>query len=270
MAENAWNPEDFSALWAAQEDTALRPARPEPANDAVPDRPDREEGSYPNGGGDRTHLTVVDQEVRDGVARLAQAIAVNQVDVVRKGDLEALRVELEGTFTHQLAVALYEVLAASNDRFTVAEDRMTQRITDAIEAHGVRLVTTMEDRELMSMESDEAIRSEMAAMRIRLNGPMDALAVFQRDVRHEVGRLSDIVAGEGAALARRADADAAEFESARGRFEEAAGELGGVTETLGSVKDDVAALREEIAELRQALASGGRRARKEHWWHRSG
>jgi len=275
MAENSMDPEDFSALWGAQDDGGLAPARPEVS---TPDPASDHPGS---GNADRPHMTIVDQEVRDGVARLAQAIAVNQVDVVRKGDLEALRTDLEGTFTHQLAVALYEVLAASNDRFASAEDRMTQRVTEAMEAHGARLVTSMEDCQLVSMESAEAMRSELTEMRGRLNGPLDALASFQRDLRHEVGRLGDVLAGEGAALAGKADAAAEKLDTARreladrfergdARAEDVAGQLGGVSEALGAMKEDVSALREEIAELRQTLASSEGRARKAHRWRRSG
>jgi len=242
MADNSWNAEDFSALWGEKENSVFEPS---PAQADVPDRgigawssPDRSE--------DRTHLTLVDQEVRDGVARLTQSIAVNQVDVVRQRDLEPMRTELEGTLTHQLAVVLYEVLAESNDRLTAAQDHMTQVVTDAIEANNARLVT--------SMESAEAMRSELSEMRIRLNGPIDALGSFQRDVRHEVGRLGDLLASE------RSDEGA----------EEEAVDTGGVSETLVAVKDELSALREDLAEVRQALGNNGRRPRKSHWWQRSG
>jgi len=278
MADHVTDPEDFSALWGAQADGGLHPELLQvPASD---DAPEPEAIRSPtNGAGDNGHVTVVDHGVREGVARLAQAIAVNQVDVVRKGDLEALRVELEGTFTHQLAVALYEVLAASNDRFAATEDRIIQRMTETMDGHGVRLVASMEECQLVSLEAVEAMRSEVGAVRGRLNGPIDALAAFQRDMRHEVSRVGDMVVSEGATIARRADIELAELTAAReeltnrldrgdARADEAAGERTGVSATLSTVRDDVSSLRKEIAELRQALESSARPAPKLHWWRR--
>src|SRR3954470_18095463 len=111
MADHGLHPEDFSALWGAQDEHVLHPARPEPP---------RSEAVEPPQPADRAHLSVVDQQVRETVARLAQAIATNQNDVVRKADLAAIRSDMEGAFSQQLAVALYELLASSNDRFTAA------------------------------------------------------------------------------------------------------------------------------------------------------
>lgn len=273
MAESRSFSDDISGLWGTEEGGPLEPARNgAPSRDPVAD-------AAPTNG---TPAPVVEAHAPEAVAALSRALAAHQVDVVSKAELRAVRAELEGAFTHQLAVALYELLAASNDRFASAEghidqrlDAIADRLAEAVESRADRLAATIEALQGVSADEVAAVRSELVAMREQLTpvggqapGPGDALVAFQREIRHEVGRFGDMVAEQGASLARRADADAQwraadrlqlseRLERSETGAVEAADRLGDVSERLTSLQDDVSTLREAITDLRQAV--GGRR-----------
>src|SRR5687768_2457226 len=113
---NAPFSDDISALWGDQEESALVRSRPETPEKAV----DEAEPAPTNG----SQPALVGEPTDEGVARLAQALATHQTDVVSKAELQRTRAEIEGAFTHQLAVALYDLLGASNDRIGRTEQRL--------------------------------------------------------------------------------------------------------------------------------------------------
>ncbi len=149
-----------------------------------------------------------------------------------QSDLEAVRSELEGTFTHQLAVALYELMAASNARFAAAEDSINQRVDEAVERHVTRLAASLDAHHEAATERSRLIWAEMDSLRQRFIGPVEGLAAFQRELRHEVGRLSDLVSDHGQRAARpsgRRGGGAAELRRA---LAQAADDMGDVSEAL--------------------------------------
>lgn len=267
MADYGSFPDDISALWGPTQEGMLTPAPPPPSNGADPHPADAvvahgngsANGNGSNGqGGGRT--TVVEHEIREDVARLAQAIAANHVDVVRRSDLDAVRSD----FTHQFAVALYELMAASNARLASAEDHIGQRVTEALDAHASRLLASLEEHRAAAAEIPAALGTELATLRQRLGGPLDGLVAFQRDLRHEVGQLHDVMRARDAEWAQRGQDEAERLD----RVAIAAGELGDVPEVLSAIRADLAAVREELAELRGKVEEGSQR-RKSGWRRRN-
>jgi hypothetical protein len=267
MADYASFSDDISTLWGPAGDSGLTPASPAPlpVEEMRPADPPAETATsnglgYGNGNG--AGVAFLEQDLHDDVLRLAEALATNHADVLRPTDLDAVRSQMEGAFTHQIAVALYELMAASNARFATAEDQINQRVIEAVEVHTNRLTASLEKHHRAGTELSEFIRAELNAIRQRLDAPIDGLAEFQREVRHQVGRLGDLAAE--AASARRSEA---ESEASAGA---AAGELSEVASALAALRNDVAALRLEVAELR---ANGGGRRRKTRGsgrWARTG
>jgi DNA anti-recombination protein RmuC len=266
MADHVSFSDDISKLWGPDDEGVLTPTPPASV------RPEDERPADPsptngNGNGSGVRITVVEQDTRDDVARLAHALATNHADVVHRSDLDAARSQMEGAFTHQIAVALYELMAASNARFATAEDKINQRVTEAVEGHTDRLEASLERHHRESRELSEALWAQVDAMRQRMDGPIDGLAAFQRELRHEIGRLSDLVASASAAAVRaeaeserQGDALAERIGHSEERAAAVAGEVGDVASTLATLRDDVSALREQLAELRQAIEDGKTRS----------
>lgn len=281
MADNGYS-DDISALWGAQQESALEPARL-PARDVH--GPEAGPPGSGTGNGNGHGREVGDQGPSEGVARLAEALAAHQADVATKAELARVRSELEGAFTHQLAVALYDLLAASNERFTSAEGQLDRRLDDiaarlarSVEIHTERLLAAVDAQQRTAAEAQQAVRADVAAvedhLRRRLDGPLDGLGVFQRDIRHEIGRLADAVTAQGAESSRRDEVRADHLASVHGELSqriegvaaERGAEMGDLSARITAVGDEVATLHREIAELRHAVDRPRRRGGR---WSRS-
>jgi hypothetical protein len=262
MADDASYTDDISALWGPDDGAGLTPAP------SAPYGAGNHGGESPavsgSGNGNRS-LPAVEGGRREEVARLTDAIARQHVDVGPRGDLNAVRSELEGTFTNQLAVALYELMAASNARFAAAEDSINQRVDQAVERHTTRLAASLDAHHEAATEMSRLIWAEMDSLRQRLIGPVEGLAAFQRDLRHEVGRLSDSVAAHGKESTRQLDAEA---DLGQGDAQ-AQIDMGDLSEALRTMKEDLRALRLEVAELRSAVEAFELLARKSRWRSRN-
>ena len=264
MADYASFSDDLSTLWGPAGEGGLTPAPPpslprETERAVEPQEPAVTNG-HGNGNGGR--LAIVEQDVQDDVRRLAEALATNHADVVHRSDLDAVRSQLEGAFTHQIAVALYELMAASNARFATAEDHINQRVTEAVEVHTNRLTASLDKHHRAATELSEFIWAELDAMRQRLNGPIDGLVAFQRELRHEVGRLGDLVAEATGSPGRPAEGSAVAGGATSAEVTELAS-------ALTSLSDDVAALRREVAELRAGSGVRRRKGRSASRWPRT-
>jgi hypothetical protein len=261
MADDTSYTDDISALWGPGDEPGLTPAPP--ATNGAGSRagePAVVNGSgNTNGNGSVFRAPEGDRGRREDVARLTEAIARTPVDV-RRGELDAVRSELEGTFTHQLAVALYELMAASNARFAAAEDSINQRVDEAVERHTTRLTASLDAHHEAATEMSRLIWGELDSLRQRFIGPVEGLAAFQRELRHEVGRLSDSVAARGQE-ATRLDAEGDKGQ----RVAQDAYDLGDLPEALSAVRKDLRALRSEVAELRSAVEGAERQERKSRW-----
>ena len=271
MADYGSSPDDISGLWGPEHESVLTPAMPEPTLI----EPDPVMPASTNGNGNvsaKAHangarLTMVEHETHEDVSRLARAIADSHVDVVRSADLQAARAEMEGAFTQQLAVALYELMAATNARFATAEEHINQRVHEAVEVHTSRLAATLDANHRAASEMSERIWAQVDSLRQRFAAPIDGLADFQRELRHEVGRLTDLVTAHSWESAQRSEAEVEQRDRHDERMVKAAGDLVDVAEVLAAMKGDLASLREEVAELRAAVAASGRKSRR---WGRSG
>jgi hypothetical protein len=224
MADNVQYPIDVAELWGPDGETGLSPASPFALAQEL--RP--VEATPTNGNGEPP--PAVDTQALADVARLADAIAANHADVVRRSDLDSMRKELEGAFTQQLAVALYELTASWNSRFSTAEAHISERVTAAGEAQNKVLASSIEANFYAVLEMAETVRAELGNFRSDLAG-VEGLSSFQRELRHDVARLGDLVA------APRPEASQAEV----------------LAEALRSMQKDLAELRQDILELRAAV-----------------
>ena len=219
--DNGQFSDDISALWGDQAESALVPPRPETPDEAF-------EGAEPaptNG----SQPAVVADPTDDSVARLAQALATHQTDVVSKAELQRTRSEMEGAFTHQLAVALYDLLGASNDRFGRTEQRLDdigRRLEESVAGHVRNLTALIEAQQRVAVADQSAVQAQLEALRDVLSRPLASL-----------DRIDDA--------------------SAEGSVK-----LEGLSARVSSVQDDVAALRESVAELRRDLTGIRRRRRR--------
>ncbi|MFN2504667.1 MAG: hypothetical protein ABR540_10675 [Acidimicrobiales bacterium] len=223
MAEPAQYPIGVAALWGPEGETEPSPFVPaaelRPV-DAVP----------ANGNGESP--PTVEKRTLDDVARLADAIAANHSHVLRKNDLDAMRQELEGAFTQQLAGALYELMGAWNARFATVEDHINQRMSASVEAQTGVLASSIEANFYAVLEIAETVRKDLGTFQDQLAG-VEGLPSFQREIRHEVGRLADLITAPRPEVAERDQLAA----------------------TLKLMRSDLAELREEISELRAATDS---------------
>lgn len=273
MADYASYPDDISGLWGPDSEGTLTPAMPETsAGDPEALLPASTKGTgngSVNGHSNGARLAMVEQETHDDVARLARAIADSHADVVRPADLRAARAEMEGAFTQQLAVALYELMAASNARFATAEEHINQRVDEAVEVHTNRLEASLDAHHVVATQMLETLGNELDALRQRFIGPIDGLAAFRRELRHEVGRLSDLVTTQARESAQQSAVEKERRERHDDWVVKAAGDLSGVSGVLAAIKEDLTALREDVAELRAAVEQGGQNGRKSSRWGRS-
>ncbi len=283
MADNESFPEDISGLWGVPEEGALEPPRP---NGTVTSG--RDPTPAPTNG---AHAEVVTDDPRDTVARLADALAGHQVDVVRHSQLSAVRAEMEDAFTQKLAVALYELLSASNDRFASVEDHMAQRLQDmagrveeTVKAQGDRLALSIDVQQGATAELARSVRDELREVSDRFCEPIDALATFEREVRHDVGRVGDLVEAHNADAARRSEelaerAERAEragaalaqrLEGGETRTAAATESLEKINERMASVQSDLSNVNEAIRALREEVSGLRARAGARRRWGRSG
>jgi hypothetical protein len=277
MADLVSPDDDISALWGPLDEGALTPPPP-PATAAPPAN-----GSH-NGAGNGSHggarngahpaiagagATGHRSERDDDIARLAAAIATNRVEAVGRAEVAAVRAELEGAFTHQLAVALYELMTATNDRFAAAEGRLDQRLSEAREAGTNHMAAALESQRQASAELAHTVRSELHALRDQLTQPLEGLATFQRDLRHDLGCMNDAMAVLRAEAAAKATADSARIDRNEDRVAEAVRAGSGASAILAALRKDVQQLRQEVAELRGEVEGRRRRARGSGWRGRS-
>ena len=276
MADDGTFSEDISGLWGARGESALDPPRPN--------------GAATNGAGPKPAPTngaradVAAGDPRDNVARLADALAGHQVDVVRRAELGAMRAEMEDAFTQKLAVALYELLSASNDRFSSVEDHMDRRLADlaaelnqSISAQTDRVAAAIDTHQRMTADIARAARDELSEISARFSAPLDALATFEREVRHEVGRVGDLVSAHNADAARRSEAIAEagaalteRLESSEMREAAAAESLEKISERMASVQGDLAEVQGALRALREEVTSLRERAGARRRWGRLG
>jgi hypothetical protein len=271
MADYGSSRDDISGLWGPHHEGLLTPAMPEPRADEqgpVLPAPTNGNGSA-NGHVAGARLAMVEQETHDDVARLAQAIADSHADVVRPADLQATRAEMEGAFSQQLAVALYQLIAATNDRFATAEEHISQRVNDSVEVHTSWLAASLEANHRAASEMSEAIRSQIDSLRQSFVGPIGGLTEFQREVRHEVGRLGDQIMAQARETAHQSTVDRELRERHDDWVVKTAGDLGEVSAVLAAMKDELGSLREQVAELRTAVDDQGQNGRKSRRWGRS-
>ena len=273
MAENGSytdDTDDISALWGAEDQDALEPPRP---NGTVTN------GSGPtpvpiNGG----HAVADDPS--DSVARLAEALAGHQVDVVRRSELGAMRAEMEDTFTQQLAVALFELLSASNDRFASVEEHIDRRLHDmaaelsqSIAAQIDRLASAGDTQHRTGAELASLARAELNEIGDRLRTPLETLAAFQRDMRHEVDRVGDAVVTHAAEAAKRAEENAEREAAMAERLERSEIRDAAVMESLEKITERMASLQTDLAEAQEAVKAvraevgnlGGSPGRRLRW-----
>lgn len=270
MADHASFSDDISALWVSQDDSLPDPAR----NGAV--RPDPEPDSGDEGEG---APAVVEEREPDGVAALADALASHQVDVVPRRELDALRREMEGAFTNQLAVALFEMLNASNNRFARAEEHFDERLqaiadqlADSLERHADHLASTIDAQQRANSEGAERLRNELAMMRDQAVAPSLTLASMQ----DQAARLAELVGQHERTTQQGADAvdrlvhTSGELsERLDGSVERAsvehASRIDELSARVTSLQSDVAALHEAITGLREGMT-----ARRRGWMGRRG
>ena len=223
MAEHAQYPIDVTELWGPEGEAELSPATSfTPGPELLP-----VDASPTNGNGES--MPGVTEQTLEDVARLANAIAANHSDVLRRSDLDTMRKELESAFTQQLAVAMYELMSAWNSRLATAEDHISDRVTRSVEAQAGVLVSSAEANYYAVHEIAETVRSQLAAFRGQLTG-IEGLTSFQRDIRHDVARLSDLASAPASA------------------------ETGELVETMKVMRTELAQLRQEMLELRGTVA----------------
>jgi hypothetical protein len=276
MAEEGPFTEDISGLWGAPEEDALEPPRP---SGPVTNGRSHEPAPPPNGNG----AEMVADDPRNNVARLAEALAGHQVDVVRHSELLAVRAEMEDAFTQKLAVALYELLSASNERFASVEDHMgrrlqevSDRVGESIRAQGDRLALAIDAQPRGTADLARSVRDELREVSDRFNAPLDTLAAFQREIRHEVGRVGDSVEAHGVDAARRSEADIERAAQARADLSErletsearATESAAQISERVASVQSDLIEVHEAINALRDEVKSmRGRSGGRRRWGH---
>ena len=273
MADEEHFSEDISALWGTPEHGALEPPRPNgtTTNGWAP------KPAPANGNG--TEVAMGDP--RDNVTRLADALAGHQVDVVRHSELTAVRAEMEDAFTQKLAVALYELLSASNDRFSSVEAHMDRRLQDvaaelnqSIGAQTDRLAAAIDTQQRMTADLARAARDELMEISDRFSAPLDALAAFEREVRHEVGRVGDLVVAHSSDAAQRSEATAkaggALSERLDGLETRATDSLDKITESMASVQSDLTEVQDAIRALREEVNTLRARSGVRRRWGRSG
>ena len=276
MADSEPFSDDISALWGDTDQDVLEPPRP---NGFLTSG--HEPDPAPTNGS-QVELTVA--EPRDPVAPLAHALAGHPAEVVRRPELGAMRTEMEDAFTQKLAVAIYELLSASNERFSSVEDHMDRRLEDVvgelnqcIRSQSDRLAAAIENQQRMTTDIALQTRDELLQMGEGITGPVDTLAAVAWEVVDEVGRVGDLVAAQNAETVRRSE-DAAQAGAALSErlassgIQDAAakGSLEAITERISSVQSDLKNMHEAIRALQEEVSKLSQRPGAWRRWGRSG
>jgi hypothetical protein len=176
--------DDFSALWGSEGEALLEPVRRRAENgggsghETRSDVLDRVNGNGAHSSAGEHGVQVVPEET---VARLAAALT-GQRDVIPKTDLDLLRRELEGAFTHRLAVGMYELLTASNQRLAATEDRMNGRIGASEENHANRLAAALEENRRAFEEMATAVQERLDALHDDVASVREEVAEVRRSL----------------------------------------------------------------------------------------
>lgn len=252
MADNGTFPDDISDLWGSEPEGALTPAAAPPVDDVPHPVVER---AATNGNGNGSAMASVDHAVHTDVAKLANAIASDQV---RRADLQALRTE----FSHQLGVALYELVSVSNSRLADAENHINERLAAVVQAHTERLATAIEAQSRTAVDMAQAVRAEIDSVREMLASPTDGLVALQRDVRHQAERLSDEMTAQVTQSTQRLDAQAEGRHRLEVHAAKTESELGDLGNTLAAIKDEISEIRQEVTVLRDTVETQSRKFRR--------
>jgi chromosome segregation ATPase len=274
MAESAsysGDTDDISGLWGAEDEDVLEPPRP---NGTVTN------GFHPapapiNG----SHNVAGDPSV--SVARLAEALAGHQVEVVRRSELSAMRTEMDDRFTQQLAVAIFELLSATNDRFASFEEHIDRHLHDVATELSRSITAQVDTQHRMAAELAGSARDELTEVGDRLGVPLETLAAFQREMRHEVGRVGDALVNHAAEAARRAEENAERVAQAEAAMADRLGRsevtdaaamesLERITERIASLQTDLAEAQEAMKAVREEISTLRGRPVERRRWGRSG
>jgi len=224
MADHLHYPIDVTELWGPDGEAELgSDAHLLPADDFAP-----ADSAQPSGNGQPA--PAAERRSRGEVARVSDGRAADQSEPVRSSDLASVRTELEAAFSHQLAVAVYELMAAWKSGLATTEEHINERVTAAVDAHIGGLASSSEASFYAAVELAETVRSEVGAFRGQLAG-LEGLASLPRDLRHEVARIGDLL-------------DAPKAEPAA---------TDGLAETLEVIRAEVSELRRELSRLRGAM-----------------
>lgn len=161
MAESERYADDITELWGPREETAVEPLVPDP-------HPGLSSG---NGSTNGIGAHASGREQPQDLARLVEAIAGRQLPAATRDDLEAMRTELETIFSQQLAVAVYELMASSNERLGTFEDHVNGRLAAVNEAFDGRVAVLQAEvaglRRAVAVQRRPVLRRRTAVRRRR-------------------------------------------------------------------------------------------------------
>lgn len=290
MADRDVFSDDISSLWGPALEGELAPPRMNgtvaakaapPTNGVAMNGTAITNGHEPSSASTHgSHVEATSDDASEDVARLVDALARRTTDAVRRSELHTLRAEVEDAFTQQLAVALYELLSASRDRFAAVEKHITARLDgvatrvyQSIETQGERVAAAIDTRQ----RDVASMRTELEEIGKRFAGQGEAFASFQREIRHEVGRIGDAAAAQKAEVVRQSEIDAERaagsgaalaerLQRSEGRQVAVAQEIENVGDRISFVQREIAALHESVRELVDEVAvlrrrNGARRRR---------
>jgi BMFP domain-containing protein YqiC len=189
MADHAQYPIDVAELWGPDGETELTPV----SSFAVAQ--DLRQVAVTHANGHDEPAPTIDRQMLADLARLADAIAANHSDVLRRSDLDGVRKELEDVFTQQLASTRQELMAGWNARFASAEAHIEDRVIASGEAQTKVLASSMEANFYAALEMAETVRSELRSFKSDLGGISALTEVLRRmqdeltELRHDVSEL---------------------------------------------------------------------------------
>lgn len=196
MADNERHADDIAQLWGPREETAVEFEAAPMERDLNSTLASGKGSTNGTGNGDGMHL--LGSEVPD-VARLAEAIASRPLSASR-ADLDALRSELESTFAQQLAVAIYELMTATNERLATVEEYMSGRLDalgESVDEQVGGVAGSIEAHHRALRQELEAVRSQHAAGVTTVAGDLTALSDRATVMQDEIAALHEVVAGLG-------------------------------------------------------------------------
>ena len=261
MVDNTSYSDDISALWGTKQESVPRPSRPDdtigngwdstPAPDSSIDVP------------------AAADEPPDPVARLAEALAGHRVDFVRRDEFGIMRAEIEDAITQRLAVALYELLSATNDRFSSVEARLDRRMQDmaaeliqSMTANTERLALTVDAQQGAIAELARTVRDGLTAMNHRVGELLDNPVAGQLEIYQAAGPVDDLVTDRGEEGARRSENDVERTAEGDAAMSDptASESFETITERVVSVQKDLAEVHRAIRTLREEMGSLRRRS----------